>query len=250
VIRIDIADGIAEIVIDAQSKGNSLDAREKGELAAAFNDCGTRADVRAVVLTGRGERFFCAGSDIKEMHGFDVQAMRDMLAEERRLYVAAMNCPKPIVAAVNGYALGTGFILTLVSDYVVADPAARFGVPELAIGVATPLEALLLPWFVGLGRARALFYMADHLEAGQAHHYGLVQEVATAGGSVVRARQVAAKIGGWPADGFAVQKRMLTKHAMTGDLVAMIDETLYAAALQYANPDVLAAIEAFVERRK
>src|SRR2546429_4924610 len=88
-----------------------------------------------LVLTGAGDRCFCAGSDIAEMQSFDPEAMYRMLGAERDMYLAALSCPKPVIAAVNGFALGAGLILVTVCDYAVAAATARFGTPELTIGV-------------------------------------------------------------------------------------------------------------------
>lgn len=248
-IRSQITDGVALITIARPEKANSLPEAGKRSLALEIENAGRRDDVRALVLTGEGERSFCGGSDIVEMKGFDASAMYRMLSAERAMYLAALRIPKPIVAAVNGYALGAGLILTMVCDYAVASPTARFGAPELTLGVAAPLEGFLLPWIVGFGRARALFYTGKHIQADEALEMGLVQELVEQSSCRARAAEVALQIAELPSDAFPVQKRLLYRLVSTGNMDAVIEESHYATAFQFTRPDTAQGIELFLSRK-
>lgn len=166
------------------------------------------------------------------------------------MYVAALKSSKPIVAAVNGYALGAGLILVMVCDYAVASTTARFGAPELTIGVAAPLEGLLLPWIVGLGRARAMFFTGKQIDAYEAAQIGLVHEVAEPDSCLRRTVEVALEIARLPSDGFQIQKRLLYRLVSEGDLESVIEASHYATSLQFARQDTAEAMERFLSDPK
>lgn len=249
-IRTELTDAIAVVTIQRPEKANALPRRAKSEMAGAIRTAGDRDDVKAIVLAGAGGRAFCAGSDLIEMQGFDARAMRDMLAAERSLYLAALTSPKPVVAAVNGYALGAGFILVMCCDYAIACRAARFGAPELTLGVAAPLEGLMLPWIVGLGRARAMFYTGRQLSAEEALNLGLIHEVVEPAGCVERAVEAAGAIADLPGDGFTIQKRSLYRLISTGQLDAAIEESHLATSLQFAGDETREGIARFLASRR
>lgn len=250
VVRVETADSVAVITIDRAGKANALTEEGKQRVADSIVAVGRRSDVSAIVLTGAGERSFCAGSDIAEMQAFDPAAMYRMLGAERSMYLAALSSPKPVVAAVNGYALGAGFILVMSCDYVVAADTARFGTPELTIGVAAPLEGFLLPLVVGLGHARRLFYTGQRIDAAEAQRLGLVQEVASQAECRRCAIDAAKKIASLPGTGFGVQKSMLRQLILTGHLDAVIESSRYATSLQFADKATGAALSRSLPRRR
>lgn len=204
----------------------------------------------ALVLTGAGDRCFCAGSDIAEMQSFGPEAMYRMLGAERDMYLAALSSPKPVIAAVNGFALGAGFILALTCDYAVAAANARFGAPELTIGVAAPLEGFLLPWIVGLGHARRLFYTGQQLDAAEAQRLGLVHEVTELDRCRRRAVEVAKEIASLPGTSFRVQKALLRQLVSTGHLESVIEASRYATSLQFADRATADALGRSLSRRR
>src|SRR5436309_921078 len=131
------------LTIDRPEKANALPASGKLEMAQHIKAASAQDDVLAVVIIGGGDRHFCAGSDVAELADLDAPRMLEMLRAEHAMYVAALRSPKPVVAAVNGYAMGTGLLLVVSCDYAVGSSSARVGVPELAVGASTPLEGLL-----------------------------------------------------------------------------------------------------------
>lgn len=204
----------------------------------------------ALVLTGAGDRCFCAGSDIAEMQSFDPEAMYRMLGAERDMYLAALSSPKPVIAAVNGFALGAGFILVMACDYAVAAATARFGTPELTIGVGAPLEGFLLPWIVGLGHARRLFYTGQQLDPTEAQRLGLIHEVTEPERCRQRAVEVARKIASLPGTSFSVQKALLRLLVSTGHLESVIEASRYATSLQFADRATADALGRSLSRRR
>jgi enoyl-CoA hydratase len=244
-----VADGIATVTIRRSEKLNCLRAQDKRALADQIDELGERADVDAMVVTGDGDRAFCVGSDIDEMRHFGITEMHAMLADERAMYVSVLRSPKPVVAAVNGYALGAGLILSMVTDYSVASTTAQFGAPELSIGVAAPLEGLMLPYLVGLARARELFYLCERLDAGTARNMGLINGTAEPGELRQRAAAIARRIGSLPSDGFRVQKALLYRLISSGDLDAAITESHYATSMQFADSATGEAMSRFLGRK-
>jgi enoyl-CoA hydratase len=249
-ITTSVRDGIATVVLDRREKANALRMRDKRALADSLSSLASDRQIRAIVVTGAGPRSFCAGSDIAEMQGFGAPEMYAMLVAERAMYRAAIDCPKPVIAAVNGHALGAGMILAMSCDYAVASNSARFGTPELTIGVAAPLEAFLLPWIVGLGRARAMFFTGQAIEAEEASRVGLVQQVVTPADCVDRAVAVATRMAALPGAAFRIQKSLLSLLISSGDLESVIEASHYATATQFAEPATGEAMRAFLASRR
>jgi enoyl-CoA hydratase/carnithine racemase len=241
-----LIDRIAVVSISRAEKLNSLRARDKRALADEIESLSTNGDVRAIVVTGEGDRAFCAGSDIDEMRHFVVAEMYSMLADERAMYLSVLRSPKPVVAAINGYALGAGLILGMVADYSVAATTAQLGTPELTIGVAAPLEGLLLPSLVGLARARELFYLGERIDAEQAQRIGLVNTLAPTNQVVKDASAIASRLAELPGDGFRTQKRLLSRLLSTGDLEGAIVESHYATSLQFGGDATARAMDEFL----
>jgi enoyl-CoA hydratase/carnithine racemase len=249
-IRLDVEDGVAMITIDRAEKANALTEAGKRQLADMISTAGQRGDVSALVLTGAGTRCFCAGSDVAEMQSFDSEAMYRMLGAERSMYRASLSCSKPVVAAVNGFALGAGCILVMTCDYAVAAETARFGTPELTIGVSAPLEGFLLPLIVGLGHARRLFYTGQQLDAAEANRLGLVQEVIGFEECRPRAVAVAKEIASLPGESFRVQKTLLLELISSGNLDTIIEASRFATSLQFADPTTAGALRQSLSRRR
>lgn len=249
IVREDV-DGLARITINRPEKSNALTAADKIALARAVEEAASAEDVLCLLLTGSGNRAFCAGSDIQEMQDFSTAEMYRMLGAERRMYRAIIESPKPVVAAVNGHALGAGAILVMCCDYAVAAEHAQFGTPELTIGVAAPLEGLLLPWLVGLGKARAMYFRAERLTADDAVEFGLIHEAVPSEECGTRAAAVAKEIGALPGRGFSVQKRTLNLLLHSGNLEAAIQASHEATAAQFAELETGSAMRHFLESRR
>ncbi len=249
VVRVDLRGPVAVVTISRAAKANALAMEHKQALATAVEATAGRDDVKAVVLTGEGGRSFCAGSDLAEMQGFDAAGMHAMLAAERAMYLAVLRAPKPVAAAVRGYALGAGLNLVLCCDYAVGSTDARFAAPELTLGVTDPLEGLLLPWVVGLGHARSLYYTGRRLDADEALRLGVLHEVVDPDRCLDQGVQVAQRLGELPGTGFAVHKRLLHRLVSSGNLDAVIAESHLETSLQFASRETPESIARFLARR-
>ena len=177
-VRLEVEGPFATVTVDRPKSLNALDTRTLQELEKIAGDLALRSDVRGVVVTGAGEKAFVAGADIAEMNGMDADRARHFGALGQRVMDVISALAVPVVAAVNGFALGGGCELALACDFIYASENAKFGLPEVSLGI--------LPGFGGtqrltrlLGRARAkeLIFTGDMIDAAKAKEIGLVLDV-------------------------------------------------------------------------
>jgi enoyl-CoA hydratase len=177
----DLADGIARITINRPDKLNALNATVIGELAQAAERVETDAEVRGVILTGAGNKAFVAGADISELASqgpFDGKARALAGQQMMRRFE---RCGKPVIAAVNGFALGGGCELAMACHVRIASESARFGQPEVKLGIGPGYGGTVrLPRLVGKGRALELLLTGAMIDAQEAWRIGLVNRVAPA----------------------------------------------------------------------
>lgn len=207
-VRAEVDGEVMVVTIDRPEARNALRVQDKVRLTEILTAAG-RGEARCVVLTGSGDKAFCAGSDLKEMGGMDATTCLQMEEVEATLHDVAMRLPIPVVSAVNGWALGTGCELVVASDITVADPSARFGQPEILNGAPTPIQAALLPRIVGLSRARWLVYTGQSIDAHTALDWGLVNVVTEPGECLDRAMETARKLVEVHPVSMALQKRIV-----------------------------------------
>jgi len=191
-LLVDAEDGVATITVNRPDKLNALDrttVREIGEAAAAV---GARKDVRAVILTGAGTKAFVAGADIAEMADLDVDGARGFARAGQRAYAALEGMPQPVVAAVNGFALGGGCELALACDFIYASDTAKFGQPEVNLGVIPGFGGTQrLVRRVGIGKAREMIYTGLPVDAVEALRIGLADAVFPAAELLAKTRAAA-----------------------------------------------------------
>jgi enoyl-CoA hydratase len=194
-IIVEKADRIATITVNRPDKLNALNAATIGELDRAFRDVAADDDVRGVVLTGSGEKAFVAGADIAELAKMGpIEGVAvSRLGQEAFRFLETIG--KPVIAAVNGFALGGGMELALACHLRVASEKAKFGLPEVKLGIIPGYGGTVrLPRIVGRGRALELILTGEMIDAAEAHRIGLVNRVAPAGAALTEARALMAKI--------------------------------------------------------
>jgi enoyl-CoA hydratase/carnithine racemase len=169
---------LARLTIDNASKLNSLDRALMTEIIEAAGALAVDPQLRLVVLTGAGERAFVGGADIGEIAALDRESARQFITLVHRCCDAFRRLPVPVIARIDGYALGAGLELACACDLRVASGHALFGMPEVRIGIPSVVEAALLRKLIGHGRARRLLLTGETIGAAEALAWGLVDVVA------------------------------------------------------------------------
>ncbi|OGP94531.1 MAG: hypothetical protein A2Z19_05030 [Deltaproteobacteria bacterium RBG_16_54_18] len=177
-LLVEVTDGVAVVTINRPQVLNSLNGETLAELRQAMREVNERNDVRAVILTGEGGKAFVAGADIAEMKAMNaVEAFAfSRLGHEAMRSIETLS--KPIIAAVNGYALGGGLELALACDFIYASEKAKLGLPEVTLGIFPGFGGTQrLPRLIGKGRAKELIYTGKIVDAAEAYTLGIVNKV-------------------------------------------------------------------------
>lgn len=173
---------IAFVTIDNRTKLNVLSSRVMDEFVAAMAALSTDDALRAVVLTGAGDRAFIGGADIDEMGAIaSPEAARAFISKVHACCAAVREAPMPVIAVIQGWCLGAGLELAAACDLRLADGSARFGMPEVKLGIPSVVEAALLPGLIGWGRTRDLLMFGEAIDARRASEIGLVEELVDPG---------------------------------------------------------------------
>lgn len=166
---------VRHVIIANHAKLNTLNSALLIELAAAFD---VEADIRAVVLTGEGERAFIGGADIREMGAVTTPDQgRAFITRVHRASAAIRACGVPVIARIQGWCLGAGLEIAAACDLRIAASSAKFGMPEVRVGIPSVVEAALLPGLIGWGRTRRLLLLAETLDAATMESWGFLERV-------------------------------------------------------------------------
>ena len=169
---------LARLTIDNAGKLNSLNRALMAEIIEAAGGLAADPQLRLVVLTGAGERAFIGGADIGEIAALDRDSARSFITAVHYCCDVFRRLPVPVIARIDGYALGAGLELACACDLRVASERSIFGMPEVRIGIPSVVEAALLPRLIGQGRARHLLFTGETIGAAEALDWGLVDLVA------------------------------------------------------------------------
>jgi enoyl-CoA hydratase len=167
----------AFLMIDNSTKLNTLDRALMREFIAAVDALAKQDELRALVLTGAGERAFIGGADIAEMAALDRDSARDFITLVHGTCDCLRRLPVPVIARIDGYALGAGLEVAVSCDLRVVSSRAKFGMPEVRVGIPSVVEAALIPRLIGSGRARELLMLGEMIDAETALRWGLVERV-------------------------------------------------------------------------
>ncbi len=170
--------GVHHITINREDKMNAINIRLLGEIKYAVEQAYMDPDIKGIIITGKGEKAFAAGADIQEFADFDQQKAEEMSRGGHEIFNLIEHCPKPVIAAVNGFALGGGCELAMACHMRVASPNAQFGQPEINLGIIPGYGGTQrMIQLVGKGRAMELLTTGDQISADEAHKIGLVNHV-------------------------------------------------------------------------
>ena len=246
--RYEEKDGVALITLARADRLNALTFEVYRELAEVVTALDARDEVRSVLLTGEG-RAFCAGGDVDDIIGElfarDAKGLLDFTRATGRLIASIRKLRRPVVAAVNGVAVGAGAVIALACDFRIASETARFGFifPQVGLSGADMGAAYLLPRAIGLARASELLFLGDIIDAAEAYRIGLVNRVVPAAECLQAARSLAERLASGPAFAHAMTKQMLESEA-TMSLDQAIEAEAQAQAVCMMHPDFRAAFDA------
>jgi enoyl-CoA hydratase len=243
-------DGIALITMNRPKALNALNQETLDELNQLVDVLAKDSSVQVVILTGSGDKAFVAGADIAQMQSMSAMEGRNFGKLGQAVFNKLENLPQPVIAAVNGFALGGGCELAMACDIRIASEKAKFGQPEVTLGITPGFAGTQrLPRLVGKGRAKQLLYTGDVIDAQEAYRIGLVNVVVPAEELMTTARAIAQKIQSRAA--VAVQ---LCKAAVNEGLDTDLETgTAYEAevfGLCFATADQKEGMAAFTEKRK
>jgi enoyl-CoA hydratase len=243
---------VAVVTIQRPDKLNALNAKVVAELTAAFQEliAATGDDaVRAAILTGAGKAFV-AGADIAEMSTLTTIEARRFADAGHALGALIESAPFPVIAAVNGFALGGGCELALACDFILAADNAKLGQPEVNLGIIPGFGGTQrLVRRVGAARARELIYTGDMINAEQALAIGLVNTVVPGAELLLRARDVALKIASRGPVAVAAAKRVMLRGESL-DMVSACELEVQAFSALFGSEDQKIGMKAFVEKGK
>ncbi|MCK5547777.1 MAG: enoyl-CoA hydratase/isomerase family protein, partial [Thermoplasmata archaeon] len=194
-LNMEVKDGVGTIWVNRPDALNALNSKVLEELECAFYEMEKDDNVGIVVLTGTGEKAFVAGADIKEMLDKTPLQMREFTLRGHRVMGKIENLNKPVIAAINGFALGGGCELAIACDIRIASEKAKIGVPEVNLGIFPGFGGTQrLPRLVGRGKACELIFTGDMVDANEALRIGLVNRVVPPDGLLDEAYALAKKI--------------------------------------------------------
>ncbi len=245
-VRLEVEDGVATLRLD-RPKMNAIDGALRAELRAAAVEARDRDDVRAVVLYG-GERVFAAGADIKEMSTMSYAEMTSWGTQLQEALTVVARLPKPVVAAVTGYALGGGFELALTADFRVLGERAKVGVPEITLGVIPGAGGTQrLTRLVGPAKAKDLVFTGRHVAAQEALALGIADRVVPDAGVYETAREMAAQFAQGPAVALRAAKQAVDDGLeLDLDAALRLESALFAGL--FATEDQKTGMASFLEQ--
>lgn len=249
-ILLDKREKTAQITINRPEVLNALNSKTMDEVHAALVSIREDAEIAGVIVTGAGEKSFVAGADIKELAEKDAVGARDFSAATQRILSYIDDFPKPIIAAVNGFCLGGGCELAMACHMRVASEKARFGQPEVNLGIMCGNGGTQrLPRLVGKGRALELILTGNMIDAQEAYRIGLVNKVTSPEELIAAADEILSAI--YSKGPVAVKLSIEAVHHglnMTVEEGLQLESNLFG--LCFSTEDKAEGTQAFIEKRK
>ena len=244
------ANGITTITINRPSKLNALNKATITELHHAFDHANKDIDTKVIIVTGSGEKAFVAGADISEFANFTVENGGKLAAlGQEMLFDFVQNLQTPVIAAVNGFALGGGLELAMAAHFRIASDNAKMGLPEVSLGVIPGYGGTqCLPQLVGKGRAMEMVMTAGMIDADTALNYGLVNHVVALEELIPLAQKIAGKI--MRNSSVAIGKAIQAINANYTDGVNGFDIEIKEFGACFGTADFKEGTTAFLEKRK
>jgi len=244
------SDHITTITINRPTKLNALDKETTQELHLAFKNAEGDSGTKVIIITGSGEKAFVAGADISEFAHFSVSEAENLASEgQALLFDFIANLSTPVIAAINGFALGGGLELAMAAHFRVACDHAKMGLPEVSLGVIPGYGGTQrLPQLVGKGRAMEMIMTAGMIDASTACNYGLVNHVTSQEDLLVVSRKIASKI--MRNSSVAIASAIIAVNAGYMEGQNGYDEEIRQFGKCFGTADFREGTTAFLEKRK
>jgi enoyl-CoA hydratase len=210
---------------------------------------GAEKAVRVIVLTGSGDRAFVGGVDVRAMMDLNQDGAERFITDLHRCFLAVRRSEKLVIASINGFALGGGLELVASCDLRIASDRARFGLPEVRVGIPSVIEAALLPRLIGLGRAAEIIYLGEMIDAQEAFRIGLVNRVVPHEQLKEATRQIAEKALQCGPTAMVLQKKLIAQW-MDLNLSDSVEAGIRAFRETYKTGEPKEGMKAFLEKRK
>jgi len=248
-ILLDKAGPVATITLDRPKALNAVTWLLLEEIEHALEDIAADDEIIVVVITGSGDKSFCAGIDIDEVKDHDMLAARAIGRRIHETDRAVRMLTKPVIAKVKGACLGAGLELAVSCDMIIATEDSRFGFPHMHIGIPSIVEAAILPQAIGIMRTKELCFTAEFWDGRKAEQVGLVNHAVPDDELDDRVAALAERLSGWSPLAMSVQKEIINKW-MDTDLQSAIDFSINSVAINFASEDQKEGMAAFLEKRR
>ncbi len=242
-------DGLCTVTLNRPGAMNSLDGELVGQLWHAFYELRHDDDVRVVILTGAGDRAFCAGADLKERQSMSESEVRKRIDDYRGCFGAVDQLPKPVICAINGYAFGGGLELALACDIRVVDETTKLGLTETRLGIIPGAGGTQrLPRLIGASKAKELIFTGARITGKEALEWGIANYAVPADELMDKARELGKRmLGSAP---IALQQAKIAIDAgMQADLATGLEIESRAYAVTLPTEDRQEGLAAFREKR-
>ena len=248
-VKVEVEDGIAMLTLMRAEAANALSIQMLHEMNEALETIQYDRSIRVVIVTGDGEKAFCAGADLKERNGMSEEQVRKTVALIGKTISHFETLAQPVIAALNGVAFGGGLELALACDIRIASSRVKLGLTETALGIIPGAGGTQrLPRLIGVGKAKELIYTARRLSVDEAFTYGIVEHVVAPQELVVKAKALAAEMAK-NAPLSLIQAKTAINQGMQTDIATGLQiESLAYSRLLYTE-DREEGLKAFQEKR-
>lgn len=245
-----VQEGIATITFNRPKALNALNSALLDEFSDSLDHIGADESIRVLVLTGSGEKAFVAGADIKELATRNPLSGKAFARSGQMVISKLQDLAIPVIAAVNGFALGGGSEIALASDFIYASETANFGLPEITLGIIPGFGGTQrLPRLIGMQRAKELIFTGKMVPAKEAFEMGLVNKVVAANDLMPEVLKTAKDIAAKGKASLRAAKQAVN-NGMNVDLATGLNIEVDAFALCIASEDSKEGLNAFIEKRK
>jgi enoyl-CoA hydratase/carnithine racemase len=240
---------IATITIDRPEALNTLTHELILNLTKEIKKWSLGSHIRIILLTGTGDRAFVGGVDVRAMMNLDPDGAEKFITDLHRCFLAIRQSEKIVIASINGFALGGGLEMVASCDLRIASEHARFGMPEVKVGIPSVIEAAYLPRLIGLGRAAELIYTGEMIDAHEAERIGLINKVVSHEKLKEATRQMAEKVLLNGPTAIILQKKLIAQW-MELSLSVSVEAGIRAFRECYRTGEPKEGMKAFLEKRE